>query len=505
MDHERPARDGGPQPLNDATLDHLAADLAVPAYDRSELRPGIVHIGTGAFHRAHQALYFDELADHGITDWAVIGVGLHSSTVKDALQAQDLLYTVVQRSPEGDDVRVIGSLAAYLYAPDDPEAVVAALADADIRIVSLTVTAGGYHVDVTTREFLAQCEDVVHDLAQPAQPTTFLGYVVEALARRRAAGIAPFTVLSCDNVPENGALTRTAVVGFARERDAGLAQWIDEHVAFPSSMVDRITPGTSEEAAELVQRTFGIADRQPVVAEPFRQWIIEDRFCNGRPPLERVGVQFVDDVGPYELMKKRLLNGSHTALGHVGSLLGHRTTSDAMADDLCRDYVASLMRDEIAPLLPEVAGVDLDEYCATLLERFSNPRIQDDLDRLCRRSSVKMPSYLLPSVHEARAAGRPHGLLTLAVTFWVRRLRGVDCAGNEITTQDPRADELRRLAAQGGGDPRPLLADRAIFGDLAGDEGFACRVEQGLALLEECGPQETLLRALSGEPVAGAA
>jgi fructuronate reductase/mannitol 2-dehydrogenase len=505
MVHERPPGADSARPLNDTTLEDPPADLTVPSYDRGDLRAGIAHIGVGAFHRAHQALYFEELADRGITDWAVVGIGLHSSTIKDALEPQDLLYTVIQRSVDGDQARVIGTLAAYLYAPDDAEAVFEALADEDIRIVSLTVTAGGYHVDVTTGEFLAQDEDVVHDLTSPAQPTTFLGYVVEALARRRAAGTAPFTVLSCDNVPRNGVLTRTAVVSFARERDPELADWIDEHVAFPSSMVDRITPGTSDEATELLEREFGVADRHPVVAEPFRQWILEDEFCNGRPPLERVGVQFVDDVAPYELMKKRLLNGSHTALGHVGSLLGHRTTDEAMADPLCREYIASLMRDEVAPLLPEAPGVDLQEYCATLLDRFSNPRIQDDLERLCRRASAKMPSYLLPSVHDARAAGRPCELLTVAVAFWLRRLGGVDFAGNEITTDDPRADELQQLVAQGEGDPRPLLADRAVFGDLADDEDFAGHVEQLLRLLEEDGPQATIQRVLSGDHLAEAA
>jgi fructuronate reductase/mannitol 2-dehydrogenase len=480
-----------PQPLTDATLQQPPEALTVPSYDRDRLRPGIVHFSVGAFHRAHQALYLDELAERGVRDWGVVGVSLHSSRVKEALEDQDLLYTVVQRSPEGDDARVIGTLAAYLYAPEDPEAVFAMLADERIRIVSLTVTGPGYHVDVASGEFVHD-DDVEHDLRDPQAPTTFLAYVVEGLRRRRDAGIAPFTLLSCDNVPRNGDITRTAVVSFARLRDPGLADWIDEHVCFPNGMVDRITPGTTDDAPELVAREFGIADREPVVAEPFRQWILEDSFCNDRPPLEEVGVQFVDDVAPYELMKKRLLNGSHTALGHVGSLLGHRTTDEAMADELCGDFIAQLMRREVLPVLPEVPGVDLEEYCATLLTRFSNPCVHDELDRLAQRGSTKMPSYLLPSLHDARAAGSPHDLLTTAVACWMVRLRGVDADGREIDLQDARGDELRELAVEGGTDPRPLLGDRAVFGDLGEDESFATRLQEVLASLEERGPRETI-------------
>jgi fructuronate reductase/mannitol 2-dehydrogenase len=499
MQHAFPAAADTAQPLSESTLQQPPRDVTMPAYDRSALRAGIAHIGVGAFHRAHQALYFDELADRGVTDWAVVGIGLHSSTVKEALEEQDLLYTVVQRDAEGDEVRVVGTLTRYVHAPDDPEAVFATLADERIRIVSLTITGTGYHVDLTSGAFRDDAPDVQHDLRCPQEPTTFLGYVVEALRRRRAAGVAPFTVLSCDNVPCNGDVTRTAVVSFARLLDPPLADWIDDHVCFPNSMVDRITPGTTDDASELVARDFGIADSQPVVAEAFRQWILEDHFCFGRPPLEDVGVQFVDDVTPYELMKKRLLNGSHTAMGNVGSLLGHRTTADAMADPLCHAYVEQLMRAEVAPLLPDVPGIDLDDYCATLLGRFANPSIQDDLDRLCQRGSTKLPSYLLPSLHEARAARRPHDLLSVAVAFWVRRMRGVDCDGDELDLADPRAEELQPLAVEGGTDPRPILSDRAVFGDLADDAAFADEIEALLTSLEERGPRDTLAACLHAD------
>jgi mannitol-1-phosphate/altronate dehydrogenase len=486
MDRDRSA--AVPRPLNNETLQSAATLAALPSYDRAKLTPGVVHIGVGGFHRAHQATYFDALAERGATDWGVIGVGLHSRSMKEALEPQDLLYTVVERDADADVARVVGTLDAYLYAPDDPEAVFAALADARIRLVTLTVTGAGYHVEPATYAFDPDAPDVRADVANPEQPTTFLGYVVEALDRRRRAGRAPFTVLSCDNVPCNGRVARAAVVSFARLRDAALADWIDAHVAFPSSMVDRITPETTADDAELVRREFGVGDRWPVVTERFRQWIVEDDFCNGRPPLEEVGVQFVADVGPYELMKKRLLNGSHCALGYLGSLAGHRTTDEAMADPILRVYVSALMRSEVAPALPEIPGIDLDRYIEMLLERFANPKIKDELSRLARRGSVKMPAYLLPSIGDARAAGRPHGLLTLAVAAWVRCLQGVDA----IEISDPRRDQLQALARAGGLDPRPLLGERSVFGDLSDDAGFAHELEDALRRLDAAGPRAVI-------------
>ena len=480
-----------PPPLTTATLPAYAGRVRVPGYDRSALTPAIVHIGVGGFHRAHQALYLDELASRGDSDWGVIGVGLRSPDMKEALEPQDGLYTVVERAEDGDDARIVGALLAVLFAPEDPEAVLSALADERTRIVTLTVTGAGYHVDAETGQ-LADDDEVRADLAHPGRPRTALGYLAEALDRRRRAGTAPFTVLSCDNVPDNGATARTALVGFARRRDPALAAWIDREVAFPSTMVDRITPETTDEAHELIAGTFGVADRWPVVTEAFSQWIVADRFCNGRPPLERVGVQFVDDVEPYERMKKRLLNGSHSALGYVGYLLGHRDTAGAMADPLVRSYIEHLMGDEIAPLLPPVPGVDLAEYRATLIARFSNPKVGDQLARLCGRGSTKVPAYLLPSIVEARRQGRPHELLNLAVAAWVRYLRGVDLEGREIPIKDARLDELQPLAREGGDDPQPLMAESRVFGWLADDPLLVGSVARALAAFERDGLRATV-------------
>jgi fructuronate reductase/mannitol 2-dehydrogenase len=476
-------------PLRNETLDHQAPVVAIPTYDRAALTPGVVHIGVGRFHRAHQALYFHELAERGVRDWGVIGVGLRSRAVKEALEPQDLLYTVVERGPRGDAARVVGALARFLHAPADPEAVLGALTDPRVRLVTVTVTANGYHLDASTGDLDTDAPEIVAELEHPERPTTFIGYVVEALDRRRRAGVAPFTVLSCDNVQQNGRTTRAVVLSHARLRDPGLAAWIEEQVRFPSSMVDRITPDTTEMDAEYIAGTFGIDDRSPVMTEAFRQWIVEDVFAHGRPPLEQVGVQFVADVRPYELMKKRLLNGSHTALAYLGCLAGHRTTDAALSDPPFRAFIGELMENEMTPLLPAVPGIDLDDYKRTLLERLGNTKIRDELQRLCRRGSTKVPSYLLAPIREARAAGTPHELLTLAVAGWLRYSRGVDLAGADIAVEDARTADLQALAIRGGVDPRPMLAERSIFGDLGADEGFARRLEQALRTLERRGPR----------------
>jgi len=436
--------------------------VAVPTYDRTELTPAVVHIGVGGFHRAHQAVYFDELARQGIsTDWGITGVGLRSPQMGEVLRDQDNLYTVVVRDADGDDVRVVGSVIRYLYAPEDPEAVLSALADERTRLVTLTITGTAYPSgDVDPEDELVRA-----DVETPGTPGTAFGYVVEGLDRRRRAGLPPVTVLSCDNMQHNGESTRRAVVSLALLRNPELAAWIEANVTFPSSMVDRITPETSPERRDEISAEHGVDDRWPVITEPFSQWIIEDDFCNGRPPLEAVGVDFVDDVRPFELMKTRMLNGAHSALGHLAVLAGFETTDQAMANPVVRQYVQGFLAEAATGLL-QVPGVDLDSYATTLVERFSNPQISDRLTRLCRRSSTKVPSYVVPSLQLALDHGTPREHLVLAVAAWFRYLRGVDMAGRPVTIDDPRAGLLQELARAGGNDPRPLLAERSIFGDL---------------------------------------
>ncbi len=487
-----PTRAAAPSvPLSDRTLQDLPPEVSTPTYDRAALRPGIVHIGVGGFHRAHQAVYLDELARRGSTEWGVIGVGLHSRAIGEVLTGQDRLWTVVERAADGDRATVVGALTRYLYAPDDPEAVLTALADERTRVVTLTITGTGYRVDAHSGEFDADDAHIARDLEDPGTPETVFGYLVEALHRRRQAGLPPFTVLSCDNMQSNGTAARTAVVSFARLRDDDLAAWIEEHVAFPSSMVDRITPTTSPEDRDAIAAATGVDDRWPVITEPFRQWVVEDSFCNGRPPLEEVGVRFVDDVSPYETIKTRLLNAGHSAIAYLGYLAGHRTTADVMADPVFRTFLTRLMAEEIAPDLPDVPDVDLAEYQATLLDRLANPRMADQLSRLSRRGSTKIPNYLLPSVRAAMEEGRPHRLLCLAVAGWLRFLRGADYAGEEVPIQGPRLD-LVPIAQEAGGDATPLLSERSIFDHIGQDPRFTACVQRALSALDRQGPREVI-------------
>lgn len=490
-------------PLNDTTLPRFQGRLAVPRYDRSALAPGVVHMSVGGFHRSHQAMYFDELADRGIShEWGITGIGLRSPAMREALGPQDWLYTVVKRGAGRDEARVVGVMNRYVYAPEDRRGALTALTDARTRLVTLTLTGAAYHVDPATGLLDADHPDLVRDLRRGHPPRTALGYLVEALERRRRAGHAPFTVLSCDNFAGNGAMARAAVVSFARLRDERLAAWIDANVAFPSSMVDRITPATSHADQEMIEREFGVRDRWPVITERFSQWVVEDSFCNGRPPLDEVGVQYVSDVGPHALIKTRMLNATHCALGYLGFLAGHRRIDEAVADPDFRDYAERLMRDEVAPLLPPVLGMDLGDYTRTLLGRFANPKIGDQLERLCRQGSGKMPRHVLPSIREARALGRPHDRLTFAVAGWFRYLRGYDEQHRRIRVEDPLAGRLRMLAVEGGTDPRPLLGERALFGDLGEDRDFADELERTLVALDTRGSRAALAAIASGMPLA---
>jgi mannitol 2-dehydrogenase len=494
VDSRSVSRAAGATALSNRTLVDISRSLPVPTYARGDVRPSIVHLGVGGFHRAHQALFLDELAEHGISmDWGERGVGLLAPDrrMADALIPQDCLYTLVERSAERDTPRVIGSLLDYAFAPAHPGRVLDMLVDPATRIVSLTITEGGYLVDDKTGVFDANDAAVRADTDASAPKTAF-GYLCSALAKRRAAGTPPFTVLSCDNLQGNGRIARTAVISFAGLRDEGLANWIENNVAFPNAMVDRITPQTTDADRSMVVEAFGIADAWPVMTEPFKQWVIEDSFGLGRPPVEEVGAQIVPDVHPYETMKLRLLNGSHQALAYLGYLAGYRYVHEAAADPSLQKLIRRMMDEEVIPLLRPVPGVDLTEYKRSLLERFQNPKIRDTLPRLAFAGSDRMPKFVLPSISEALARGAPHRCLTLATAGWLRYLRGVDEQGQEITLQDDRADELRRLARAGVSDPRPLLSVERVFGDLGRHETWVAEVEAALRELDARGARAVL-------------
>ena len=460
--------------LSSAALPTLSA--SVPTYDRQAASVGIVHFGFGNFHRSHVAMYLDRLMEAGQgLDWGICGVGVleQDAAMRDVMRDQDCLFTLVVRHPDGSlEPRVVGSVLEYLYGPDDAAAVHRRLDDPAVRIVSLTVTEGGYLKNPGTGDFDAGNPAVVHDLAHPEDPRTAFAYVVEGLRRRRDAGAAPFTVLSCDNLQGNGDYARQAVVGFARLTDPELATWIDTSVSFPNCMVDRITPSTTDADREAVHREFGIEDAWPVPAEPFTQWIVEDHFPTGRPALESVDVQFVDDVRPYELMKLRLLNASHQAIAYFGTPLGYVLVDDALSDDRLRTYLERYMADEAAPTLGELPGIDLEGYLATLIERFSNPRMRDTLVRLATDGSNRMPTFTLPVIRENREAGRPIRLGAAMVAAWAHYWaligRG-EIVAPEVP-DDVHAAEMTAAAADP--DPEAFVRIGVLFGDLADDDTF---------------------------------
>ncbi|WP_344978535.1 mannitol dehydrogenase family protein [Streptosporangium fragile] len=471
--------------LTQGTVGALAPEVAVPSYDRSRLTVGIVHFGVGGFHRAHQAMYLDRLMNDGRAhDWAICGVGVlpGDARMRDALTAQDGLYTMVLKHPDGTrEARVIGSITEYLFAPDDPEAVVEKMADPAVRIVSLTVTEGGYNIHPVTGEFDAEAPAIRADLAPGAVPATVFGLVTEALRRRRDRGAAPFTVMSCDNIQGNGHVARRTFTAFARLADPALAAWIEDAVAFPDSMVDRITPVTTDEDREDLVRRFGVEDAWPVVCEPFTQWVLEDRFSSGRPPWEEAGVQVVADVEPYELMKLRLLNAGHQSLCYFGYLAGYRYAHEATADPAIATFLLGYMDAEATPTLRPVPGIDLAAYKRTLIERFSNPEVRDTLARLCAESSDRIPKWLLPVVREQLARGGEVARAAAVVASWARYAEGADESGEPIEIVDRLRDRLTAAARTQREHPTAFIEDRDLFGDLADDKRF---VEPYLRALE---------------------
>jgi mannitol 2-dehydrogenase len=491
-----------PHPLSQTVLDALPPEVGRPRYDRAALQVGVVHLGVGGFHRAHQAMYLDALMNQGTAlDWALCGVGVlpHDRRIIETLNAQDGLYTLVVKHPDGRrEPRVIGSVAEALLAPDDPQAVLDRMADPRTRIVSLTITEGGYLVNQVTGEFDADDPSIRADLAEGAVPTTAFGFVVAALARRRAEGTAPFTVLSCDNIPGNGDVAKRMMTAFARLKDVDLASWMQTEVAFPNCMVDRITPVTSPDDVERLAADFGVRDGWPVVCEPFTQWVVEDHFGSGRPPLEQVGVQVVDDVEPYELMKLRLLNASHQAIAYLGYLAGYRYAHEVCSDPVFVDFVLGYMEHEGSPTLPEVPGVDLDAYRRQLVERFANPEVRDTLARLAAESSDRIPKWLVPVVVENLRTGGQIRRSALVIASWARYAEGTDEQGEPIEVVDRVKDRVTAAAARRAEDPLAFLRDRDLFGDLVDDERFTTAYLDALGSLHERGAAATVADTVRG-------
>jgi mannitol 2-dehydrogenase len=483
-------------PLTPASLSSLDPAVATPSYDRSRVTAGIVHFGVGGFHRAHQAMYLDRLMNEGkALDFGICGVGVmpFDKKMKEAMDAQDCLYTLVLKYPDGTfEPRVIGSIVEYLYAPDDPDAVIEKMAAESTKIVSLTVTEGGYNFNAVTGEFEAGNPDVQHDLQPGNQPKTTFGLITEALARRRERGLAPFTVMSCDNIQGNGDAARKSFGAFARLRDPELGDWVERSVSFPNCMVDRITPVTTDDDRAEIAKRFGIEDRWPVVCEDFTQWVLEDHFPQGRPPFEDAGVQLVEDVMPYELMKLRLLNASHQGLCYFGYLAGYRLVHDVCQDPLFANFLLAYMDREATPTLEPVPGVDLDHYKPQLIARFSNSHVRDTVARLCAESSDRIPKWLLPVIRHNLEHGGEITRSAAIVASWARYDEGVDEQGEPIKIVDRLAERLHATAQHNREDPLAFLRDREVFGDLVDDERFTNVYREHLASLHEHGSRATL-------------
>lgn len=483
--------------LSPDVLAKLPARLRRPAYDRNRVTTGIVHLGIGAFHRAHQAAYTEHVLASGDLRWGIVGASLRSPDTRDALNPQRGLYTLNVRSGAGDDLAIIGAIKDVIVAPESPAALIEAMVRADVKIVTLTVTEKGYCHDPATGELNEAHPDIVHDLAHPTTPRSAVGFLVEALAKRRAHGVKPFTIVCCDNLPSNGKTVRRVVTRFATLRDKALGDYVAREVKFPSTMVDRIVPATTDEDRDMIAQTLGVTDAWPVMTEPFTQWVIEDNFGDARPAWEQFGAEIVQDVEPYEHMKLRLLNGSHSTLAYLGYLAGYQTVAEAMSDPALAQLISDLMEYESAPTLHMPAGADVAAYRASLLTRFRNPALKHRTWQIAMDGSQKLPQRLLGTARDRLKAGQAIDRIALGVAAWMRYVTGIDETGQPIDVRDPLAERFKAITAASKGDP-DQLADglfgiEAIFGkDLPQNDAFTRPVIAALQSLYAKGAKATI-------------
>jgi mannitol 2-dehydrogenase len=483
--------------LNAKNISLLPIEVKKPAYDRSKIKTGIAHIGVGGFHRSHEAYYTDQVLHFLNADnWGICGISLLDSdrTIYDALVQQDGLYTLMITEPDGKlSARVIGSITEMLFAPDNPDAVIEKLADPDIRIISLTITEGGYNFNAATGEFQINDPSIRWDLSNPDNPKTVFGYITQAMKRRRDKGIPGLTIQSCDNIQKNGDVLKKMLLAYVNEAEPELLDWIGKMITFPNSMVDRITPVTTRADIETLKSIYGIDDKWPVVCEPFIQWVIEDNFSNGKPDWESAGVRFVSDVGPYEKMKIRLLNAGHSLLGFTGTLYGCKTIDETVNIPLFRTFLREFMDCEVTPLLGEIEGINLEDYKDSLIQRFGNPNIKDQLTRICLESSSKIPKFLIPTIREQLELDGPikHGALIIAA--WCRYLELAGTEGHTYEIQDQMAPMLVANAfASKSGDPLAFLKIETIFNDLVYSKRFVDSYLSIINRIRKSGIAETI-------------
>ncbi len=475
--------------LSDATLAALPESVRIPGYDRSRLVSGIVHIGVGNFHRAHQAWYLHRLFDMGLDhDWAITGAGVRSYDAgqRAKLADQDWLYTLIELAPSGRSAEVIGSMIDYVPIQEGNAALVARIADASTRIVGLTVTEGGYYIDPATKGFDAGHPDILHDAANPSEPRTAFGAMIASLKQRRERGIGPFTGLSCDNLLGNGTILQQTVVSLARLSDPDLADWIEENCSFPNSMVDCIVPATGSKEIELAKE-LGIDDAAPVTHENFRQWVIEDNFCAGRPNLDRVGVTLSDRVHDFEAMKLRILNAGHQVIANPGELLSIETISGCMQHPQISAFYRKVARDEIAPHVGSVPGMTARDYIELIASRFSNPSVVDTTRRVAFDGSSRHTGFVLPTIHDGLASGTSIEGLALVEALWARMCEGSREDGSTIEPNDPYWETLQSVAKTARHNPLAWINQEQFYGDLAKRPQFAAAFEKWLSMVWSAG------------------
>lgn len=483
--------------LSRAQLGLLPPPVLRPAYDLGQANVGIVHLGIGAFHRAHQAVMIEDCLARGETGWAIAGASLRSPDTRDALEPQDNLYTLSVRSAAGEALRIIGAVRESHVARENPAALLARMAAPDTKIVSLTVTEKGYCHDPATGQLNEAHPDILHDLAHPENPRSAIGYLAHALRLRREASLPAFTVLCCDNLPSNGRTVKRVIDRFASLIDKDFGQWVAGEVACPSSMVDRIVPATTDDDRARISKLLGVEDRWPVVTEPFIQWVIEDHFPQGRPDLATSGAEMARDVTPFEHMKLRLLNGSHSTIAYLGYLAGYETVSDTVADPDFARLVRAMMDDEITPTLAMPPGANLSGYKNALMARFANPALRHRTWQIAMDGSQKLPQRLLGTIRDRLAKGAPIDRLALGVAGWMRYVAGKDEKGAAIDVRDPMAQKLATIAASAGPVASrlapALMGIGEIFGaDLPVDPRFNAPVLAALEELFERGARATV-------------
>ena len=466
--------------LNAQNVSLLPKEVTIPSYDRAKVKTGIVHVGIGGFHRAHQAFYTEELLENfGVAEWGICGIALlpHDKKIYDTLVAQDELYTLMITEADGTTTaRVIGSITEYLFAPENPDAVIEKMAHPDVKIITLTITEGGYNFNPATGKFMSETPSIQADINNPDKPATIFGYLTQAFKRKKERGLKRLTIQSCDNIQQNGEVARKMLLSYIALAEPELLGWVAEHISFPNSMVDRITPVTSPEAIGQLRDMFTIDDAWPVICEPFCQWIIEDDFVNGRPEWDLVGAQFVKDVHPYEKMKIRLVNGGHVALGFTGYLAGYRFVYETMADPVFFSFIQDFLNEDVTPILDNVPEINIEEYKKTLMQRFANPHIKDQLTRIFSESSAKIPKFLLPTINEQLAKGVVSKRAALILAAWCHYLELAGLPAYKYDVQDDMKKLLIEKATESvHGNSLAFLQIKSIFGDLAAEEQFSDR------------------------------